>query len=127
MNGAGIGTHGGAFGFGKFAAHQGHDLANRFAAGSVGCLDLVEKTPECHLQGEDAPAAVLALACAREQRLWDVGAENLAELGKGGAFRELRESLREGRDRRLAEKQGAEGLKEWCGVAHARASIYTCY
>ena len=54
----------------------------------------------------------------REQRLGDVGAESLAELGKGTALRELGKSIREGRDRRPAEKQGAEGLKEWGCVVH---------
>lgn len=44
----------------------------------------------------------------------DVGAKSLAELGKGGELRELGKSLREGRDRRPAKKQGVEGLKERC-------------
>jgi len=112
--GSGLWTHGGPALTGELSAREGHDLADRFAAGPVGSLNLIKKTPENDVEGEDASAAVVAGRSAGEQCLGDVGAKSLAKLGKGAALGEIGKSLREGRDRRLAEKQGAEGLEERC-------------
>jgi len=112
--GGGLWAHWGLLLAGEFSAREGHDLANRFAAGSVGRLNLVEKAPEHDIEGKDAPTAVVAEGRAREQCLGDVGAKSLAKLGKGAALGEIGKSLREGRNRRLAEKQGAESPEERC-------------
>lgn len=111
-------THGGLLLAWESSARESHDLANRFAASPVWRLNLVEKAPENDIERKDAATAVLARAGAREQCQGDVGAKSFAELGKRAQFGKLGESLREARDRRLAKKQGAEGLKERSGVAH---------
>ena len=110
--GRGFGTHWKPLLAGKSSAREGHDLADRLAAGPVGRLNLIEKAPENDIEGKEAAAAVVAGGSGGEQRLGDVGAESLAKLGKGAALRKLGESLREGRDRRLAKKQGTEGAEE---------------
>ena len=110
--GAVVGTHGGVLLARKFAAHECHDFADSFAAGTVGSLHLIEKTPEHDIQREDASAAVLARRRWGEQCLGDIGAKCLAKLRKGAALREFGKSFRESRDRRFSKKQGAKGLKE---------------
>jgi len=112
--GAGIGAHGGVILARESSAPQGHDLANRFAAGAVGRLDLIEKAPENDIQREDAPAVVGAGRCSGEQGLRNVGSEGLAQQGKGGAFRELGKSLGERGNRGLSKEKGTEALEERC-------------
>lgn len=103
--GAGIQSLEGTLLAGKRAAHAGHDFENSFAAGGVRRLHLIQKTPENHIKRENTIAAVAAGRALVEQSLGNVGTKDLAELGQGTAFGELGKSFREGRDRRLAEKQ----------------------
>jgi len=119
--GAGIGAHGGVIRALKFPAQQGHDLANRFAAGAIGRLDLIEKAPESDIEREDAPAAIGAGRRSREQGLWNVGSKGLAKHGKGTAFRALGESLCERGNRALSKEEGAESFEKRSGMA-----LYDC-
>lgn len=99
---AGVYAHAGVFLTRKFSAQQGHDFANRFTAGSLGCLDLIEEAPKNYIQREDAPTAVLTLIRAGQQSLRNVGPKCAAKLGKGTALRELGKSFHESRYRRFS-------------------------
>ena len=96
----------------KFAAHKSHHLANGFAAGAVGSLNLIEEAPEDDIQRENAPAAIMTGGFWREQSLRNIGAKCIAKLGKGTAFGELGKSFREGRKRGSSKEEWAEALEE---------------
>jgi hypothetical protein len=78
-----------------FAAQEGHDLANRFAAGTRGGLHLIQKGPEDHVEGKDALAAIVTRGVRGEQGVRDTGAKKLPKLGNGVALGELGKSLLE--------------------------------
>jgi hypothetical protein len=52
----------------------------------------MEKSPENDIQGKNATASLESKCVLRKQFIWNVGAKNLAEMGKGTSLRELGKS-----------------------------------
>jgi len=116
--GAGVRTHNSLLVRREFAAPISHHFANRFAAGTVWGMHLIQKAPKDHLQRKDASAAVGSPGIRAQERLGNGESKEIAKLGEGPAGRELGERLCHGAGRWLPEKQGSERLKEGSGIAH---------
>jgi hypothetical protein len=78
-----------AFSACRFASQEGREAANRLATGAIGRLNLMEKSPENDIQGKNATASLESKCVLRKQVNWNVGAKNLAEMGKRTSLREL--------------------------------------
>lgn len=81
-----------AFSACRFASQEGREGANRLTTGAIGRLNLMEKSPENDIQGKNATASLDSKCVLRKQFIWNVGAKNLAEMGKGTSLRELGKS-----------------------------------
>jgi hypothetical protein len=81
-----------AFSACRFASQEGREGANRLTTGAIGRLNLMEKSPENDIQGKNATASLDSKYVLRKQVNWNVGAKNLAKMGKGTSLRELGKS-----------------------------------
>ena len=113
--GAGVGTQGGVFIAREFSAHQGHDLANRFAAGAA-----IAFGPDRKSSRKRHPARRCAGDCYRRRmsgRARPAGCRHpmACEVGKGTRTPRTWKMLARGPKPEVFQRAGVRstGRKEW--------------